>query len=92
MLTIEQLKAMPPDTIFATGTAIDNKDGLFMLNTGSELRWAAVRGGIYDWTIYCHLATNSIEWIRRQGDKVCDKDTITRLVPCDEEAFKMYRY
>jgi len=92
ILTLEQLKAMPPDTIFATGTAMDNKNGLFMANTNKELRWVAVRGGIWDWAIYCHFADKTIEWISNWGDKVIMENNIRKLVPCDDEAFQMYRY
>lgn len=92
MLTLEQLKAMPPHTIFATGIAIDNEDGLFMANTGEELRWVAVRGGIHDWAIYCHFADRNSNWIRSYGDKVTMKNHIKKLVPCDDESFAMYRY
>jgi len=92
MLTLEQLKAMPEHTVFATGIAKDVEDGLFMTGSGKDLRWVAVRGGIYDWTIYCHFAEHDVEWVRRQGDKVCMERNIKGLVPCDDEAFKMYRY
>jgi hypothetical protein len=92
MLTLQALKDMKPDEIIATGTSNDSPDGLFMANTNRELRWVAVRGGIYDWCIYCHFADKDIEWIKRQGDKVCDERHIKKLVPCDDEAFEMYRY
>lgn len=92
MLTLEKLKSMTPDTIFAEGTANDDPEGLFMANTNRRLRWVAVRGGIHDWCIYCHFADKSNEWIKAQGDKVSDERHIKMLVPCDDEAFKMYRY
>lgn len=92
MITLEQLKAMPPKTIFATGTAYDNPEGLFMANTKRELRWVAERGGIHDWTIYTHFSEHDAEWVRRHGDKVFGKEHIKKLVPCDDEAFAMYRY
>ena len=92
MLTLEQLKSMEPHTVIATGIANDDPAGLFMANTNRELRWVAKRGGIHDWAIYCHFSDKSVEWILRQGDKVCDKRHIQKLVPCDDEAFAMYRY
>jgi len=92
MLTVEQLKAMPARTIFATGTAIDAPDGLFMTGSGKELRWVAVRGGIYDWTIYCHFSIYDQDWIRDHGDKVCFDSHIKKLVPCTDEAFGLYRF
>ena len=92
MLTLKQLKEMPPETIFATGVALDNVDGLFMANTNKELRWIAIRGGIEDWAIYCHFIEKDIEWIKHYGEKVCGESHIKKCVPCDEEAFAMYRY
>ena len=92
MVTLEQLKAMKPNAIFATGTANDDPEGLFMANTNRLLRWVAVRGGIWDWAIYCHFADRDEEWIKRHGDKVHDEKHIRKLVLCDDEAFTMYRF
>ena len=92
MLTLEELNQLPPGTIFASGVANDSEDGLFMAGTGSELRWVAVRGDTHDWAIYCQFADKSAEWIKSHGDKVHMKEHIKKLVPCDDEAFKMYRH
>ena len=92
MLTTKVLEELPPNSIFATGVMRDVEDGLFMADTGEELRWVAVRGGIADWAIYCGFSTKSEEWVSRHGDKVCGKVHIQRCVPCDEEAFQRYRY
>ena len=91
MLDLQILKAMPPGTAFATGTALDNPDGLYMANTGKELRWVAIRGDKWDWAIYCHFVDSGIDWIKRFGDKVCDEKHIRKLVPCDDESYEMYR-
>ncbi len=73
----------------------------------AEVNWVAVRGGIHDWTIYHSLDANltkrdyldgfehlmaTNERIRNWGTKVRREEEIKRLVPCDDEAFKMYRY
>jgi len=92
MLTVEQLDAMPEGTIFATGIAQDVPEGLFLANTGKELRWVAVRGRIHDWTIYAHHSYHDIEWIRNHGDKVCGDTHIKKCVPCTDEAFALYRF
>lgn len=92
MLTIKQLKEMKPNTIFAKGEIVDSPDGININNSGKQLRWVAVRGGIHDWAIYCHLAEKEYEWIKDWGDKVHSEQNIKKLVPCDDEAFKMYRY
>lgn len=52
MLTLQELKDMDPDTIFATGTTTDDSAGINMTGSGRELRWVACRGGIWDWAIY----------------------------------------
>lgn len=92
MLTLKQLKEMEPDTIFAKGEIIDSPDGINMENTGKQLRWVACRGGIHDWAIYCHLADKDWDFIKTQGNKVIREKNIKKLIPCDDEAFKMYRY
>ena len=90
-LTLEMLKEMRPGT-FAKGEIVDCPDGINMTNSGKLLRWVAVRGGIHDWAIYCLFADNSYEEIRRVGDKIHNPKHIRKLVPCTDEAFKMYRY
>lgn len=90
-LTVEEIKNMPPG-IFAEGVALDNYYGINMTRSGKMLKWVAVRGGAPDWKIYCHWAEKSKEEVASNGDKVYDKETIRRLVPCTDEAFKMYRY
>ena len=90
-LTAEDLKNMNPG-IFAEGVALDNSYGINMTRSDKMLRWVAVRGGAPDWKIYCHFADKTKEEVASNGDKVCDEETIRRLVPCTDEAFKMYRY
>lgn len=91
-LTIDQLRAMQPGKIFATGVIPDGPDGVNMTNSGKELRWVACRGGIHDWAIYIHWSENSAEWVKDNGDKVHGEHYIRKLVPCDNEAFGMYRH
>lgn len=90
-LTLQQLKDMEPG-IFATGTTTDSPDGINMANTGQPLRWVATRGGIHDWAIYIHTEHWSAEQVKNNGDKVTSERNIKSLVPCDDEAFRMYRY
>jgi len=94
MLTVEMLKDMPPGTVFATGEIENSPEGLFMINNniGRKLLWAAKRGHIYDWAIYCYWAENGLDFVLSNGDKVMDRQNIKKLVPCDDEALKMYRY
>lgn len=92
MLTLKKLKEMKPSTIFLKGETIDSPDGINIMNTGKQLRWVACRGGIHDWAVYCHLAENDWDYIKRSGDKVHDEKNIKKLVECDDEAFAMYRH
>lgn len=92
MLTLKDLKAMQPGLIFRSGTAQNSPKGIFMTREGGQLRWVAVRGDIWDWAIYCHWVGRTEVWIKDHGDKVTNKETIRKLVPCNDEAFKMYRY
>lgn len=87
MLTIAQLKSMPIGTVFATGVVFERR-----LYAGGEVRWIAKRGRIHDWTIYYHFSGYSIEYIAAVGDKCFTKELIRELVPCDDEAFAMYRF
>lgn len=90
-LTLQKLKDMDPDTIFATGETTDGPDGANMTGSGQALRWIATRGGIHDWAIYIHKASWSEDEIKRMGDKVHNRETVKKLVPCDDEALAMYR-
>ena len=85
-LTIDKLKEMKAGTIFATGT------GTYPELTEQEVRWVACRGGMHDWCIYYAETDKSNLWIQKQGDKCFTESVIKRLVPCDDEAFEMYRY
>ena len=91
MLTLNDLKEMPPNTIFASGITIDGPEGVNMTGSGKELKWVAVRGGIHDWAIYIHFS-NNLEYVKNFGDKVHRESHIRMLVPCDDEAFEMYRH
>jgi len=94
MLTLEQLKNMEPYTVIATGVVANNPDGVYMTDQGFNrpLRWVAKRGQIHDWTIYIHWAERDEEWVKDWGDKVRDRDNIKKLVPCTDDAFRMYRF
>ncbi len=93
MLTLQELKDMKPG-VFACGMTTNDEKGVYMTDTrkGDNMYWVAQRGGIHDWAIYIHWVENGLDYCRKHGDKVTGKDNIKKLVPCDDEAFKMYRY
>ena len=93
MITLEKLKAMEPDTIFARGVIVDSPDGINMMNSGRLLKWVACRGGIWDWAIYCCYDDEcDYEYAKQSGEKVHNEHNIKKLVECDTGAFKMYRH
>lgn len=91
MLTLQQLKDMKPHTIFEFKPG-NNNERTFM--------WVAIRGGIHDWAIYTSL--NAVPFrdfwagdkqgIADHGEKMFDKEKIREFIPCDDEAFALYRY
>jgi len=93
MLTLEQLKAMPKHTIFATGIVKNSPDGIYMTNNreGDDLLWIAKRGEIHDWAIYIHWEEMGKDFVISNGDKVTANSYIKKLVPCDDSALEMYR-
>ena len=93
-LTVEALKKMAPGMMFADGSYKDHPSDINMTASGNWLRWVAVRGGMHDWAIYIHFSSSRHpkEWVKVHGDKVCNENHIKKLVPCTDEAFKLYRY
>lgn len=84
MLTEKMLKDMVPGKIFAEGTGKDGKH---------EIRWIGKRGdGYWDWCIYFHHKEMDVDFIKRHGDKMMTESKIKSFVPCDDEAFALYRY
>ena len=94
MINKETFDALPAGQVFSTGIFPNSPEGLFMTNSdqGKMLRWVAKKGWGNDWAIYCHWATNSVEFVTESGDKVFNEAHIKKCVPCDEEIFKLYRY
>ena len=80
--------------IFAQGETVDSPEGANMANTGKVIKWVAVRGYIHDWAIYTdnpYSPQPSYAGVRDLGDKVHNRESVKKLVPCDEEALAMYR-
>ena len=91
MLTLKALKEMKPG-VFMKGVTVDDSTGCNMTGSGKDLKWVASRGDIHDWAIYVLFSDRSWEEVKSNGDKVYDEENIKKLVPCDNEAFEMYRY
>ena len=86
---------MPPGTTFAVGVAKDEPGSLNMARTGKKIKWVAKRGeGMHDWAIYCYFnepVEVTMGYVTSWGDKVFSEEHIKMLVPCDDEAYSLYR-
>ena len=93
-LTKEKLNAMKKGEIFAHGEIENSPDGVYMTDdyVGRTLVWAAIRGSVGDWAIYCNWLPDSLENVTKTGQKVVNKDNIRKLVDCTDEALNCYRF
>ena len=91
-LTLEQFDQIPDGAMFRSGVLPNSPDGIFMTNSGGELRWVAKKGYAKDWCIYCHWSTSTEEWIKQHGDKVHNERNIKKCISCEDEVIKRYRY
>jgi len=94
MLTFEEFSKYPHDEIFATGVVKNSPDELYMVssNIGRELLWAAKKGEINDFAIYCHWNdSHDAEWVRDYGDKIYNLKYVQMLLDCDDDVLKCYR-
>jgi len=91
-LTKAEFDKIPVGKIFAAGVLPNSPEGLFMTNSGGELRWIAKKGYGYDWAVYCHWDSWTESQIASNGDKVRSEHHIKRCVPCDDDVFNLYRY
>lgn len=95
ILTLERLRNMQDGEVFAHGTFINSPEGIYMTREGveEEMMWKAIRGtGFHDWAIYANWASEGWNEVLRVGEKIINKPNIQKLVECDEESFKFYRY
>lgn len=86
-LTLEQLKIMESGAIIGHGIA--DEPSLYE----KPVKWVAVRGNGYpDWALYYNHPNIPLELVISNGDKAFTPNAIRKLVPCTDEAFKMYRF
>jgi hypothetical protein len=93
-LTLHELKQMEPGKVFASGLIENSPKGIYMTDhrPGDTMLWVAKRGRIHDWAIYTHFAEHGKDYVLKHGEKVTFGSHIKKLVPCDDEAFSMYRF
>lgn len=91
-LTLEQLKEMKPG-VFDKGIIENSPTGVYMTDhrIGHNLCWIAKRGGYHDWTIYLAWEEQGFDYALTNGQKTTNEKSIRKLVPCTDEAFKVYR-
>lgn len=87
LFTCEDLKSMKEFEIFKIGEEIIPE-----VTSAHPVKWVAVKGGGFDWAIYCGYTQMDDETISRVGDKIFTESAIKRLINCDEEFFNRYRY
>ncbi len=100
--TEDTLLPIPPDMNLTIEYLIDEANIGKIFATGvitnkrldpDPVRWIAKVGdGYHDWAIYYHLEKHTPDFIKRSGEKVTTESIIKMLVPCTDEAFKMYRF
>lgn len=90
-LSMKKFEKLEPDTIFATGETTDGYDTVNMYGKGQHLKWIAKTGGGNDWAIYIAPSDWSEDQIKATGDKVHDRESIKKLVPCDDAVLERYR-
>ena len=91
-MTLEEFKQIPAGQTFATGVLPNSPEGIYMTESGGELRWIAKKGYANDWCIYCHWSTSDIAYIEEAGDKVTSIHNIIKCLPYGEEILPLYRY
>ena len=85
-INIELLKKFGNGEIFASGYLQDVRIAHQLV------KWVAVSGNNhYDWAVYYGYPDMSNQKIADSGSKMFTLEVVKELVPCDEEAFKMYR-
>ena len=90
MITKPEFDVIEPLTIFAAGVAKDAPEGLFMVGTGDNIYWVAVKGGNADWAMYCGWS-DCMNDLKRNGDKVLSMDNVQRVLSVDPDVLSRYR-
>jgi hypothetical protein len=93
-MDIQTFEILPAGEVFGHGVTVNSPEGVYMTdnNLGEELMWVAKKGYDNDWCIYIHWAYNGFHFVLEQGDKVAMERHIRKLVPCDDEVYKRYRW
>ena len=92
---------------FNDATPVSEGGSLEEDGRNTKVKWVAMRGQIHDWAIYHSMDANLCKadffdsqfhlalpdsMIADHGAKLYDRAKIKEFVPCDDEAFKLYRF
>lgn len=93
-INLATFESILPGAVFAHGVIKNSPDGLYMTNTNIDkpLLWIAKKGSANDWAIYTHWESKGFLFVLEQGDKVNGADNIKKLVNCDPNVLKLYRF
>lgn len=96
ILTVEGLIKLPHGR-FAGGVGeIPSQEAEYIVGqpyTLKVVKWVATKGYGYDWAVYfLNGSLDTEEEIYQNGFKLEDEEYIRKFVPCDDDAFKKYRY
>lgn len=91
MLSIEEYNLLPANSIIKSGIVSNTPNGVFMVRdeTIKLLRYIVFKSD-FMWTLYIGTIDKSESWLLTSGDKIISRDTIKRLVCCDENVFNLY--
>lgn len=91
MFTREKLNKLDPETIFAMGIDFDDENGIYIWNSGKQIRWVAVTGmSSDDWAIYVFTADKTPEQVKMEGDKLSKREAI-KLITGSDDFIERYR-
>lgn len=85
LLTKEVLMGMMANEIIGEGVFCNRK-----LHVGL-LKWVAVRTHWGKWEIRWHLSEFTLDDVLLKGEIITDESIVRGLIPCDKEAWGMYR-
>jgi hypothetical protein len=93
-MTLKEYNQIPNDSIIAKGIVPNSHEGITASRTrkGDNLIWIAKKSYYGDWAIYIHWEEKGEEYVLDYGDKVYSIPDIKKLLPCDDEVMKLYRF
>lgn len=95
MLTFDQFTKFKEGEVFAMGEAQNTISGIHLTfeHYGRMLKWVAKKGAVNDFAVYAKWSdTSTFDDVTNVGEKVTCLHTVKRLINCDDEVLKHYRF